>query len=188
MQRLETIINLEPMPIEPAHFHGDARFPYIQPDNFRIRTASADFPDSLPKGVLFKTGLTQYGLVLVYEERQSGTPNSRGIALDSAVLGFNIEGCVADVLQIQGGRGRYKQLAVVKWPIALLKGMTILAHELQLGEIHVVMSHAVNGGPLDSSGIADERFMERLQRVYDLTCSALGFRQSYALNRHVLEL
>ena len=63
-----------------------------------------------------------------------------------------------------------------------------LAHELQLGEIHVVMSHAVNGGPLGSSGIADERFMERLQRVYDLTCSALGFRQSYALNRHVLEL
>ncbi len=65
-----------------------------------------------PKGILFDYHSTNYGIVLEAPKRNK--------LLDVAVLGFNINDNIIDCLQIQGGRGRYRELTPLQWDSALL--------------------------------------------------------------------
>ena len=155
--------------IDPEYFNRDPRFS-LRAEDYATHGAGKNIYQ--PKNVLFKPDFTKYGLVL--KAARKGHPT------DAAVLGFNSYKGVADCLQIQGGHGRYRELAPIQWDSALLRSLISFSREAGLDAVYVVHCFDVNG--------LDDADIYRLQNRYNSNAERQGFRYSETNRRFVLEL
>ena len=165
----EAIASYGTRPINSRYFHGDQRLP-LRSEHYRFRAGHvASEGGRLPEGILFNRDFTSYFLVL--QALRDGTH------VDAAVLGFNVEGTIADCLQIQGGHDRFKELTPVRWDRALLAALLELSEKSELTQVQVVPAICVHGHTWQNA--------ERLEKRYDQNAVYHHFRYDREISRWV---
>ena len=157
--------------VDSRFFRGDSRLPMLASD-YSTRSARRDGKDSLPNDVLFNPNYTEYCIALQTRRGQK--------KVDSAVIGFNLENSVLDCLQIQGERGRYKELSPVDWDRALLFEVIMCGLTTHASAVSVIPTSLVECDPLVD--------YEKLRKRYDVNAKSFGFLYSSEMGRFVLDL
>ncbi len=159
-------------PIDPKFFIGDKRLMLTQ-DDYRLRAFRKDGEMSPPNNVFFRDDLTPYAIILQALDHK--------IQMDDvALLGFDVCYNMVNCLQVQGGKGRFRELSPLSWDRLLLSQLVDISREASFGAVTMVPIHEVNGFNEDNA--------ERLLNRYDLNAVSQGFRYSKELDRYVLEL
>ncbi len=143
-----------------------SKFYYSLIDEFETNKSDYNYDGEL----LFKPNYTKNGLFLRYDDLELG------------VLGFNlINNSRLDILQIQGGRKKYKYLNSIRWDQSLIDGAIKYARKLNLDEVSMIPSYLVEGD-IDISKA--NRYLKR----YDLNARLFGFNYIKNENRFIFEI
>ena len=161
--------------VGPEFFRKTNRFP-VRKEEYVTRSLYKGGKLVLPTGISFRADQTEYGFTL----EKAG--------VDIAVLGFTVNGSIADCLQVQGKRNKYRELQPIFWEKALLINAISVAQQGGLDAITVIPAHVLMEMDNAQSDHEYSTMVQRLQERYDLPARALGFTYSAALSRYVLDL
>ncbi len=156
-------------PIDASFFHGNPSIK-LRPEDYAIGLKEKNQID--PNGAFILHPQSGYYLVL------SATKKSKRIA--SAILSFGLSNDESTCYQIQGVRGRYRELSPLKWNLALAKSWIDFSKKAELKRL-IIPSY------LEVEGLMEEN-VESLTKLYVGTANNFGFQFNKSCNQYHLEI
>lgn len=138
---------------------------------YSLRGARKDNINSHPQNIIFNPNYTEYCIILQTQNND--------ITYESAIIGFNLENEYIDCLQIQGGKGRYKELLSIDWDRVLLNSIIEIKNNLGIEKLCVIPAKFVECDPSTD--------YEKLVKRYDINARSFGMQYSSDEYRFVLK-